>query len=600
MIIRCHATGKDAAGLTRYLFGPGKANEHTNQRMITGSVELAGEWSGHELTMREATHLGRVVEASWRRQYAPELAMAGAGAGGIARDNLTSAADAIGGQDHVFHASLSLHADDAPLTDKQWAEVATKYVEAMGFTGVAGRPDCTWYAAHHGASVPINADGAKDGSKPGNDHIHVVVCATRRDGSRADLHNTGRRSQTVRREVLEKLPYLNPLHEEQRLHATPRASSYTAAEHNIARDRAARGAGPVTPDRVLLQRVLRAAAADATSEAAFINNVLKNRRQGDGAGLEIAAARWKPGTDKQEVSGYKVRFKAGTWFSASTLSPDLTLGKLRSKWTGETDASRSYAKALWAEQARVERRVDTPDASVHLDQAAEQLGAVNAALTGLDAHDVAAWNHVAAATAGATAVLSTATPTGTDAGGRETGFGADAGRASDALTRQWLADSYNQPGHEVPRVPTGLSGMELATRHLQLAVRASGTDRHQGWLTVIQQLARTMQAIADAKVARGEQVAAATLTRDAVHSMARLETWLNSRVDDGPAAGDPNAPTTGPELSPAAQAAREASGHANADRPVRPPTTPAPTPGHGDAQVIREPTQRRGPGPRRT
>ncbi|WP_460792859.1 relaxase/mobilization nuclease domain-containing protein [Nocardioides maradonensis] len=545
--------------------------------------------------MREATHLGRVVEASWRRQYAPELALAGLGAGGISREGLHSAIserlaaeradgavrhDLAAQQDHVFHATISLHPSEGPFTDEQWNEVATKYMEAMGFTGQEGRPDASWYAVHHGLS------------KDGNDHIHIVASTTLRDGRRIDLHNSGRRSQDVRREVLEKLDFVQPLHEASRAHRTPRTSSFTAAEHNIARDRAARGEGPATPDRVLLQRLLRAAAADATTEAAFINNVIKHRRQPDGAGLEIVAARWKPGSNKQDVTGYKIRFKNGTWFSASTLSPDLTLGKLRASWTGETDASRSYARALWAEQARGEKRAATPDAPEQLDQAAAHLASVNETLQALDPTDVDAWNHVEAAAAGATAVLSTAAPSGVDEDGRETGFNVDAGRASDVLTRQWLEDNYNRQATGAPQVPAGLSGMEIATRHLQLAIRATGTDRHNGWLAVIRQLGRTMTAIADAKEARGELIAAETLRRDGMAAMARLETWLGATVTPPTAA----APEPAADLSAAAKAAREASAHATEGRTA---TTPATTQPGQPARVDRGPEPRRDRGPRR-
>lgn len=570
MIIRCHKTGKDAAGLTRYLFGPGKANEHTNQRMVAGSPELTGEWAGQTLSMREATHLGRVVEASWRRQYAPVLAMAGLGEGGISREALHSditarvAAGQVDGavhhdlsslQDHVFHASLSLRPDEAPLTDDQWNEVASKYVEAMGFTNVDGRPDCSWFAVNHGTSAQ------------GSDHIHVVVCATRRDGTRVDLHNTGRRSQTVRRDVIERLPYVQALHDPDRAEYTPRPHSYTAAEHNIARDRATRGDGPATPDRVLLQRIVRAAATEATTEAGFINNVIKNPH------MEIVAARWQPGTDKQVVTGYKIRAAGRTWFSASSLAPDLTLSKLRGTWTQETDATRSYARALWAEQAAGERQVATPDVPAQLEHAAAELANVNDALAQLDPSDVGAWSHVEAAAAGATAVLSTAAPHGVDDQGRSSGFGIDAGRASDVLTRQWLADNFNQPD-PAPQIPAGLSGMELATRHMQLAIRASGTDRHNGWAAVIQQLTRTIDAIAGAKQARNDLVAAETLRRDAIGAMTRLEEWLTTRADHQRAATVPNVPAS-PDLSDAARAAREASGHARTSRPdTQPPTAP--------------------------
>lgn len=541
MIVRCLPVGKDAAGLTRYIFGQGKANEHTNQRIVAGSPELVGEWSGGSLSMAEATHLGRVVEASWRRQYAPGLAMAGVGSGGVTRANLAGSAD---GQAHVFHAALSLHPDHVPLTDDQWQEVANRYVEAMGFTGVDDKPDCSWYAAHHGTSAE------------GNDHIHVVVCATRRDGSRASLHDSGRRSQTARRDVLEKLPYVDQLHDQGRTLGAQTARSFTAAEHNIARERATRGEGSTTPDRVALHRVVRGAAADSRTEAEFINNVIKHPR------MEIAAARWAPGSQNQDPTGYKVRMNDGAWFSASSLAPDLTLSKLRPRWAShESDHTRSYARALWAERALGEKREATRDVPAALRRATEGLRSANETIERLDPLDRAAWEQVSSSTAGITAVIATAPDRGLDAAGKERGFGRDAGRASDVIARQWLADQEPR-GERGPTVPTGLSGLEVATRHIQLAVRASTTSQFSGWLAVTQQLMRTMHAIAQARQARGEHVAAHTLRRDAIGAMERLEAWLDT--PSRPTAADaPDAEhsAVSANLSPAAAAAREAADH---------------------------------------
>lgn len=603
MIVHVAKSGKDAAGFTRYLFGPGKANEHTNPHMITGSTNLASEWAGANLSMAEATHLGRVVEAAWRRQYAPDAALAGVGAGGISRESLHSEIDkAIAGgavdgtvvpklgpqQDHVFHAVLALKPTEGKFTDEQWSQLAETYMRELGFTGADDRTDASWYAVHHGLS------------KDGNDHIHIVACTTRPDGTRVDLHNSGRRSQTIRREVLEKFDFVTPLHEAQRAQATPTVTGYTASEANIARDLHARGQrDTATPDRVLLQRILRAAAVEARTEAGFINNVLQNARAevvdgkatGKAIGLEIEATRWQAGTNKQVVSGYKVRFRDGVWFSASNLSPDLTLSKFRKEWTGENDASRSYARALWAEQALPERRTVTPPdaARSHLDQAADELALANDAIERLDPHDTPAWNDVEAATAGATAVVATARPVG---------FRVEAGRASDALTRQWLADSYNQPAGAIPQVPAGLSGLEVATRHIQLAVRATSTDRHQGWLAVIQQMNRTIEAIARAKAARSEAIAAATLRHDAVTAMQRLEDWLGARVqpDSAPdVAMAPQQPAT--ELSEAAQRALEGSSHGRVTDQERRAAATQPT--GTDARVNRGPEPRHGQRPRR-
>lgn len=520
MIVRVLSSGKDAAGLSRYLFGPGKANDHTNPHLVAGTAPLMAEWAG-ELTMAEATHLGRATEANWRRQYAPELALAGQGAGGVSRANLAEGEDAVAGQQHVFHATIALRPDEGPFTEEQWAEVASTYVEAMGFVrkgeyGPDETPDpldATWYAAHHGLS------------REGNDHIHLVVCTTLRDGSSIDLGNSGRRSQQVRREVLEQLEYVTPLHDRDRPANTPTLRGYTAAEHNIARDRAANGTGSITPDRVLLQRIVRAAAAHADTEAAFINAVLSH------PGVRLEAARWTPGSIDQ-VTGYKVAIGEGPVFTASKLAPDLTLSKLRTTWQ-ETPETEEVARALWANDAtKLDPLVATRDVPAQLDQAVAHLSDFADALERLDVADVDRWSEALASLSGTIAVVAT---------GRLAAFSTEAGRAADVLARQALADratrddqgagahdtaggtsaadvedrvdrdqaalstvptsSSSTSRSAAPDVPSGLSGVEVATRHLQLALRAAGTDRHAGWVVVVQQLNRSVDAIARAREA---------------------------------------------------------------------------------------------------
>lgn len=596
MIIRVLPLGRDAGGLTRYLFGPGKANEHTNQRLVAGSVELHAEWGGAPLTMTEATQLGRMVEMSWRRQHAPELALAGQGAGGVSRANLRRGDDAVPGQDHVFHAALSLHPDDAPLTDEQWAEVAKKYVEGMGFVRQADyaadeQPDpgdVSWFAVHHGVS------------KEGNDHIHVVVCTTRRDGSTVDLSNTGRRSQVVRRERIETLEYVNPLHDANRPEHAPTIKGYTAAEHNIARDRAELGTGSAIPDRVQLQRIVRAAAEQSTTEVGFINAVLSH------PGVQLEAARWEPGS-KEKATGYKVSLNGGAAFSASKLASDLTLSKLRAGWS-ETPETDRLARELWnGDATKLDPLTATRDVPDQLDQAAAHLERFNDRLSTLDPHDSGAWSNALAGLAGTTTVLAT---------GRPEAFRLDGGRAADVLARQALADEWART--DAPEVPAALTGAEQATRNIQLALRAGGTSKHRGWLAVVQQLSRAVAAIRDAKEARGELHAAHVLSRDAGTAMQRLEDYLSGTVM--PAAQDSSPSATSGERtserllreqlerqrsgatpdaaspeSEASELAQRVAAHARPDPDTQPGATVPAVP----ASVPTMPGSERGPGRRR-
>lgn len=574
MIIRVLQMGKDGAGLARYLFGAGKANEHTNQRMIAGSPSLYGEWGNSNLTRKEASHLGRLMEANWRRQYAPELALSATGPGGVAtgvgrppeggisRENLTEADAKVLGQKHVWHTTIAISAADGDLTDDQWNEVATTYMREMGFIDNPDHEDVTWYAVNHGRSVPIDREGNVVPGKPGNDHVHIAMCTMLRDGTTVNVHNAGIKSQKKPRQVLEQLPYISKLHDDHHQANTPTLKSYTAAEHNMARKRAAAGEGPAEPERLQLQRIVRAAATQARTEAEFINNVLSHR------GVRIEAAHWQPG-NRDVVTGYKVGFRDGIAFGASKLASDLTLSKLRPNWT-ETPETAQLARDLWAGDAsKLDPLRATPDVPEQLDQAARHLADFNDHLRRLNPHDKDAWAEATSSLAGTAAVVAT---------GQPAAFKEHGGRAADVLARIALEDKWTTSPDPAPTVPSGLSGAELATRHVQLALRAASTNKHSGWLAVIQQITRATSAIQDAKFARREYAGALALNRHAVTALSVLEHNVTTTAQPATSSGG-TATVTATELSAAAQAAQKMVEH-NAPTPgQRPPANkPSGTP----------------------
>lgn len=567
MIIRVLPMGKDGAGLARYLYGKGKANEHTNQRMIAGSPALYGEWGNSSLTAKEASHLGRLLESNWRRQYAPELALAATGpgevatgvgrpaSGGISRDDLNTVDAKLVGQKHVWHTAIAMPAADGELTDEQWHEVATTYMREMGFIDNPEHEDVTWFAVNHGRSVPIDREGNVIPGKPGNDHIHIAMCTVLRDGTAVDVHNAGIKSQKEPRRVLEQLPYISKLHDDHHQANTPTLKSYTAAEHNIARKRAAAGEGPAEPDRLQLQRIVRAAATQARTEAEFINNVLSHR------GVRLEPARWEPG-NRDHVTGYKVGLKDGVWFSASKLASDLTLSKLRPGWT-ETAESAQLARDLWAGDAsKLDPLRATPDVPEQLDQAARHLADFNDHLRRLDPHDKEAWAEATSSLAGTAAVVAT---------GQPAAFKEHAGRAADVLARIALEDKWTTSPDPAPTVPSGLSGAELATRHVQLALRAASTNKHSGWLAVIQQITRATSAIQDAKFARREYAGALALNRHAVTALSVLEHNVTTTAQPATSSGG-TAAATATELSEAAQTAQKMVEYNSPTPGQRPPS----------------------------
>ena len=56
--------GGNACGLMCYLLGPGRANEHTDQRVLAGTFDIAGrDFFGHRpLTHAEALRVGKRLD----------------------------------------------------------------------------------------------------------------------------------------------------------------------------------------------------------------------------------------------------------------------------------------------------------------------------------------------------------------------------------------------------------------------------------------------------------------------------------------------------------------------------------------------------------
>src|ERR1035437_5252691 len=182
-------TGASGRALIRYLFGPGKANEHTDQRVITSGRALGGDvLAGRALTSQAIVELGSDLDAAMNslgRALGGEVlagraltsqAIVELGSDLDAANDL-SGADPAGG--HIWHLSLSLPAGDRTLTDDQWAEVARKATEAIGFEREGLKP-AAWVAVAHGASAQ------------GNQHIHIVASLVRLDGSRVETWQSKR------------------------------------------------------------------------------------------------------------------------------------------------------------------------------------------------------------------------------------------------------------------------------------------------------------------------------------------------------------------------------------------------------------------------
>src|SRR5207253_1366932 len=102
---------------------------------------------------------------------------------------------------------------------------------------------------------------------------------------------------------------------------------------------AARRRGHPEPDRLALQRAVRAAATQATSEADFVRNLR--------AAKLVVRPRYAEG-GRSSVVGYSVAIRADRpiWYGGGKLARDLTLPALRLTWATDA-ADRQAALTEW-------------------------------------------------------------------------------------------------------------------------------------------------------------------------------------------------------------------------------------------------------------
>lgn len=302
MIAKAPAKGKygtDTYGLLRYLFGPGKSNEHTNPHLVAG---WDPEWlEGGAFAQRHRGWLARLA----REIDAPMTGHAVSLEGG-----------------HVYHVVLSIPSQDGLLGDAGWRELVEQAVDRLGFGPTDdGRAGCRWVAVHHGPS------------KQGNDHVHVAVNLVRGDGTVADTYRDWPRWRQWCLEV------------EQRLDLTRTSPANKTAPIRATRaeqEKATRQRRP-EPSRELLRKAVRAAAAEASSAPEFITLLEQTPHV-------VVQPRWDP---QQRLTGYRVAVRTDwsntspdsrVWFGGSSLAHDLSAPKLTARWTGTPQPARTEAE----------------------------------------------------------------------------------------------------------------------------------------------------------------------------------------------------------------------------------------------------------------
>ncbi|WP_431726934.1 relaxase/mobilization nuclease domain-containing protein [Verrucosispora sp. TAA-831] len=388
-------------GLLRYLFGPGKREEHVRPRVVAawdGSGPLDAlqppERSGGWHDVRGLTNLlEQPVRAGFRAPSAP-----------------------------VWHASIRNHPTDRILSDAQWAHIAAEVIAAVGLAPHGDVDAVRWVAVRHN-----------------DDHVHVVATLVRQDRRTVWPWQDKRKAQAACRDLEQRygLYRVAPPGKGSRRWPSPaelnKAARLRTASSSTRPGRETGRAGRGVAPRERLRRRVREAAAVATDERDFFARLAQ-------AGVRVKLRR---GTrDPEQVTGYAVgldghRTATGdtVWYGGGRLAPDLTLPQLRSRWTETPPTGRGGNAARVAATGIV-----PPDVSRR------------AAETVRDAHEAmraASSPLVASAIASAAADLLTATATAWE--GREGGPLSDAAdwfdRAAHDLHGRASARRVSQASH---------------------------------------------------------------------------------------------------------------------------------------------------------
>lgn len=438
--------GGDTAGLVRYLFGKGAANEHVDQHVVA-----AGEGM--------AVPVGRALTAEERQGLAWELDLPRRLHGTRVTQRVRTAdGDLVARDAHVWHLSLSNPAGDRVLSDAEWGDVARQVMGRMVWDGTDGQPPVPWVAIRHGLSAA------------GNDHVHIAAVLVRADGRAARTSYERLKVGAACREAEVALGLsVVPGRQEGAL------PTVAPVEHEAAQSRRL-----PEPDRLALARQVRAAASASASEVEFVRRLRAE-------GLVVRPRYAKGGG---VVEGYSVAVRPGPGakpirYGGQRLGRDLSLPALRARWVPDNDHD---ALAEWGRRGPA---VGTPAAPswtpAQRQELVAELQGVVRRLAAIPAEDRQAWAAAAGEASGVLANLSVRLePT-------RPGPLAD---ASDAL-----ASAAQEPAGSPhrPRLAEGNVWRDMAAVAGQAAMRGGPI----AWLGVVSELRRTARAVERAAAERG-------------------------------------------------------------------------------------------------
>jgi hypothetical protein len=304
--------GGSVRGLLYYLFTEGRAGEKGLESAHADARVIAGWDSADSLaSLQPPVCAGgnRDFKALASALNQPVVAL------GLDREELSKIKP-------VYHLALSAAKDpqtgqlvDRYLNDEQWADIAREYMDRMGLAHRGDDSGVRWVAVRHA-----------------DDHVHVVATLARQDGRRPRLFNDHYRAMEASRFVEAKYG-LTVTGATGRTGVPPASRAEQRKHRSTAQRRQAEGrTGPAAPDREVLRRQVRTAAAGAGSLPEFLT-----RLRGDGLLVRERMSEQNPG----EITGYAValpdRYDTGgksIFFGGGKLAPDLSLPRLQRRWSG--------------------------------------------------------------------------------------------------------------------------------------------------------------------------------------------------------------------------------------------------------------------------
>ncbi|SOR81194.1 hypothetical protein SCNRRL3882_4646 [Streptomyces chartreusis NRRL 3882] len=270
------SSGKETAGLIRYLFDTKRAKDHTDPHLVAS-------WDGF------APDPGRSEDAdATRRLLVADLDLHVKQARRLGRAP----------EKHVWHCSIRAAETDRHLSDEEWADIARRVVAATGISPDGDPDGCRWVAVRHAP-----------------DHIHIAATKVR-----ADL-----RTARHWHDYLTADRELASIEKEYGLFQVVRGDRTAAKRPTRAEQEKARRAGQNKTASERLRSTVRTAVAAASSMEEFVDLL----HHLDGVLVEIV---YFPSGD---VRGYKVAVEddAGgpIWYSGSKLAPDLSFPKIQER-----------------------------------------------------------------------------------------------------------------------------------------------------------------------------------------------------------------------------------------------------------------------------